>query len=221
MTKGKLHTPRQYFNSAVDHTIRDFIATSKEKTRRFQAKMLAKLSQVGVVTPQSDVSSSNMKQKQLFQLEIVEKSIHRVEYVVGIEPLKEIHDVTKLDLTILLLSFWCIDIYFSIQSMSLTLYITCVHQELHKGYKSWVPCKQISFPQLVHGFRQSSRNYSSPPLNLKDDLSWPSRWVSHGECTSICDAHQIRSMMNHDTKLLIVMIHQVTILHGLSILRGY
>ena len=43
---------------------------------------------------------------------------------VGIEPLKARHDVTKLDLTIPLLSFWCIDIDFSIQSMSLRLYTT-------------------------------------------------------------------------------------------------
>ena len=40
-----------------------FIATSQEEQRRFQAEMLAKLSQVGVVTHHSDVSSSNMKQK--------------------------------------------------------------------------------------------------------------------------------------------------------------
>ena len=44
--------------------------------------MLAKLSQVGVVTPHSDVSSSNMKQKQLFLLEVVEKPIRRVEYAI-------------------------------------------------------------------------------------------------------------------------------------------
>ena len=62
--KGKHHTPRQYFNSVVDHAIKDFITTSKEEQINFQAKVLAKLSQVGVVTPQSDVSSLNMKQKQ-------------------------------------------------------------------------------------------------------------------------------------------------------------
>ena len=45
---------------------------------------------------------------------------------VGIEPLKARYDVTKLDLTILLLSFWCIDINLSIQFMSLTLYMTWV-----------------------------------------------------------------------------------------------
>ena len=46
---------------------------------------------------------------------------------IGIEPLKAKHDVTKLNLTIPLLSFWCIDINLSIQLMSLTLYMNCVH----------------------------------------------------------------------------------------------
>ena len=46
---------------------------------------------------------------------------------VGIEPQKARHDVTKLDLTIPLLSLWYIDIYLSIQPISLTLYMTWVH----------------------------------------------------------------------------------------------
>ena len=54
-----------------------------------------------------------------------------------------------------------------------------------------------------------------------DDLFWPLGWVSHGECTSVCDAHWTGPTMNHDSKLLIVMIHQTTILHELSTLRGY
>ena len=37
---------------------------------------------------------------------------------VGIEPLKVGHDVTKLELTIPLVSFWCINIDLSILSMS-------------------------------------------------------------------------------------------------------
>ncbi|RVW84609.1 hypothetical protein CK203_048117 [Vitis vinifera] len=53
--KGKHYTPRQYFNSAADHAVKDFIAASKEEQRIFQAEVLAKLSQVGAVTPQSDV----------------------------------------------------------------------------------------------------------------------------------------------------------------------
>ena len=108
---------------------------------------------------------------------------------VRIKPLKARHDVTKLDLTILLLFVWCIAIDLSIQSMSLTLYMTWVHQKLQRRYKSWVPCKQISFPQLVCGFGQSSRDCSAPPSNWRDALSWSSGWVSHGECTSVCDAY--------------------------------
>ena len=46
---------------------------------------------------------------------------------VEIEPQKARHDVTKLELTILLPSLWYIDIDFSIQSMSLTLYMTWEH----------------------------------------------------------------------------------------------
>ena len=38
------------------------------------------------------------------------------------------------------------------------------------------------------------------------------------ECTSVCDTHWTRLMVNHDTRLSIVMIHQATILHGFSIL---
>ncbi|KAL6335142.1 hypothetical protein AAG906_027202 [Vitis piasezkii] len=37
--KGKHHTPRQYFNTATDCAIRDFIATSQEEQRRFQAEV--------------------------------------------------------------------------------------------------------------------------------------------------------------------------------------
>ncbi|RVX18748.1 hypothetical protein CK203_006965 [Vitis vinifera] len=44
--KGKHYTPRQYFNSAADRAVRDFIAASKEEQRIFQAEVLAKLSQV-------------------------------------------------------------------------------------------------------------------------------------------------------------------------------
>ena len=142
--------------------------------------------------------------------------------LIGIEPLKARHDVTKLDLTIPLLFLWRIDIDLSIQPMSLTFYMTLVHQELHRRYKSWVPCKQISCPQLVYGFGQSSKDYSAPPPNWRDGLSSPSGWVSHGEFTNICDAHQTGRTVNHDARLSIVMIYQANILHGLSILRrGY
>ena len=36
---------------------------------------------------------------------------------------------------------------------------------------------------------QSSRDRSVPPPNWMDDLSWSLGWVSHGKCTSACDAH--------------------------------
>ncbi|RVW34736.1 hypothetical protein CK203_110700 [Vitis vinifera] len=91
--KGKHYTPRQYFNSAADRAVRDFIAASKEEQRIFQAEVLAKLTQVGVVTPQSDVSSSNMKQKQLLLPEAVDKPIRKVEDVTppeAIEPQKKV-----------------------------------------------------------------------------------------------------------------------------------
>ena len=74
---------------------------------------------------------------------------------------------------------------------------------------------------MVYEFGQSSRDCSAPPPNWRDDLSWPLGWVSHGECTSICDAHWIGPIVNHDARLSIVIIHQVTILHGLSTFRGY
>ncbi|KAL6320496.1 hypothetical protein AAG906_007575 [Vitis piasezkii] len=80
--KGKHYTPHQYFN------------TSKEEQRIFQAEVLAKLTQVGVVTPQSDVSSSNMKQKQLLLPEAVDKPIRKVEDVTppeAIEPQKKFY----------------------------------------------------------------------------------------------------------------------------------
>ena len=91
--KGKHYTPRQYFNSVADRAVRDFIAASKEEQIIFQAEVLAKMTQVGVVTPQSDVSSSNMKQKQLLLLEAVDKPIHKVEDVTppeALEPQKKV-----------------------------------------------------------------------------------------------------------------------------------
>ena len=52
--------------------------------------------------------------------------------IVRIKLLKAKHDATKSNLTILLLSFWGIDIDLRIQSMSLTLYMTWVYQKLHR-----------------------------------------------------------------------------------------
>ena len=44
--------------------------------------------------------------------------------LLGLNPKKTKHSVTKLNLTILLLSPWYIDIHLSIHPMSLTLYMT-------------------------------------------------------------------------------------------------
>ena len=74
---------------------------------------------------------------------------------------------------------------------------------------------------MVHGFGQFDRDYSAPSPNWRDNLSWSSGWVSHGEWTIVCDAHWTVHTMNHDIRLSIVMIHQTTILHGLSTLRRY
>ena len=53
--------------------------------------------------------------------------IFMLQCLVGIEPLKVRHNATKLDLTVHLLSFWCIDIDLNIQPMSLRLYmIGCI-----------------------------------------------------------------------------------------------
>ncbi|RVW80061.1 hypothetical protein CK203_052395 [Vitis vinifera] len=98
--KGKHYTPHQYFNSAADHAVRDFIATSKEEQRIFQAEVLAKLSQVGAVTPQSDVSSSKMKQKQLLLPEAMDKPIHKVEDVTPPEAIEPQKKVRKCELAI-------------------------------------------------------------------------------------------------------------------------
>ena len=43
----------------------------------------------------------------------------------------------------------------------------------------------ISCSQLVHGFGQSSRDYSVLPPNWRNDLSWLLGWGSYGECTSV------------------------------------
>ncbi|KAL6342311.1 hypothetical protein AAG906_007525 [Vitis piasezkii] len=64
--KGKHYTGR-YFN------------TTQERQAKFEADVLARLSQIGVATPQSDVSSSNMKSKLLLLPEVVEKPIRKVE----------------------------------------------------------------------------------------------------------------------------------------------
>ncbi|RVW29137.1 hypothetical protein CK203_102561 [Vitis vinifera] len=52
---------------------------TQERQVKFEADVLARLSQIGVATPQSDVNSSNMKSKLLLLQEVVEKPIRKVE----------------------------------------------------------------------------------------------------------------------------------------------
>ena len=90
---------------------------------------------------------------------------------------------------------------------SLTLYMTWVHEELHKRFKSWIPIIVMSCPQFVHVFRLSIWDCSTLPPNWNDSLSCLSRWFSHGECSSACDAQWTWPMVNHDTRISIFMIH--------------
>ncbi|WJZ95437.1 hypothetical protein VitviT2T_014208 [Vitis vinifera] len=77
--KGKHYTPGRYFNSMSEHVVRDILKATQERQVKFEADVLARLSQIGVATPQSDVSSSNMKSKLLLLPEVVEKPIRKVE----------------------------------------------------------------------------------------------------------------------------------------------
>ena len=91
--KGKYYTPHQYFNNTADRAIKDFIVASKKEQRKFQAKVLEKLSQVRAITPQSNVRSLNMKQKQLLLPEVVDKLIRKVRDVnppMAIKPHKKV-----------------------------------------------------------------------------------------------------------------------------------
>ncbi|XP_059596859.1 uncharacterized protein LOC132254681 [Vitis vinifera] len=77
--KGKHYTPGRYFNSMSERVVRDILKATQERQAKFEADVLARLSQIGVATPQSDVSSSNMKSKLLLLPEVVEKPIRKVE----------------------------------------------------------------------------------------------------------------------------------------------
>ena len=68
--------PRQYF---LERVVGDILKATQERQVKFDANVLAKLSQIRVATPQSDVSSSNMKSKLLLLQEVVEKPIRKVE----------------------------------------------------------------------------------------------------------------------------------------------
>ena len=62
-----------------ERVVRDILKATQERQVKFEADVLVRLSQIGVATPQSDVSSSNMKSKLLLLLEVVEKPICKVE----------------------------------------------------------------------------------------------------------------------------------------------
>ena len=53
--KGKHYTPGRYFNSMSERVVRDFLKATQERQVKFEVDVLAKLSQIGVATPQSDV----------------------------------------------------------------------------------------------------------------------------------------------------------------------
>ena len=71
--KGKHYTPCQYFHSLVDSAIREFVKESQERQSKFKANILGQLSQMMPSTPQSDVSNSNIKQKQIVLPQVVEQ----------------------------------------------------------------------------------------------------------------------------------------------------
>ena len=50
--KGKHYMPRQYF---LERVVGDILKATQERQVKFDANVLAKLSQIGVATPQSDV----------------------------------------------------------------------------------------------------------------------------------------------------------------------
>ena len=60
-----------------ESVVRDILKATQERQSKFEADVLVKLSQIGVSTPQSDVSSSNMKSKVLLLPKVVEKLIRK------------------------------------------------------------------------------------------------------------------------------------------------
>ena len=61
--KGKHYTPCQYFHSMEDRAMREFVKESQKWQSKFEANILAQLSQMMPNTPQFDVSNSNIKKK--------------------------------------------------------------------------------------------------------------------------------------------------------------
>ena len=77
--KGKHYTPHQYFHSMANSAMREFVKESQERQSKFEANILAQLSQMMPSTPQSDVSSSNIKEKQIVLPQVVEKPKRQVD----------------------------------------------------------------------------------------------------------------------------------------------
>ena len=59
--------------------MREFVKESQEWQSKFEANISAQLSQMMPSTPQSDVSSSNIKQKQIVLPQVVEQPKHQVD----------------------------------------------------------------------------------------------------------------------------------------------
>ena len=77
------------------------------------------------------------------------------------------------------------DVCWTFRPTSLLLYMAWMHYESHERSMLWIPYKLMSGSQLVHELRQSVRGYSALLPNWRDELSWSSRWGSHGKCTSV------------------------------------
>ncbi|RVW63381.1 hypothetical protein CK203_060588 [Vitis vinifera] len=71
--KGKHYTPHQYFHSMANSVMREFVKESQERQSKFEANILAQLSQMMPSTPQFDVSNSNVKQNQIVLPQAVKK----------------------------------------------------------------------------------------------------------------------------------------------------
>ena len=82
--KGKHYTPYQYFHSMANSAMREFVKESQERQSKFEENILAQLSQLMPSTPQSDVSSSNVKQNQIVLPQAVEQPKCQVDDHVSI-----------------------------------------------------------------------------------------------------------------------------------------
>ena len=63
----------------ADCAMQEFVKESQERQSKFEANILAQISQMMPSTPQSDVSSSNIKEKQIVLPQVVEKPKRQVD----------------------------------------------------------------------------------------------------------------------------------------------